>query len=55
MTLVALLAMTTHAWAEETLLVTITASDDFKSGSKTFDNKVTAIKDGVVLLKMIKR
>ena len=41
LTLVALLALTTHAWAEETLLVTIYASDDFKSGSKTFDNKVT--------------
>ena len=42
MTLVALIAVTTGAWADETPLVTINASSDFKSGSKTFDNKVTA-------------
>ena len=46
LTLVALLAMTTGAWADKgTLLVTINSSEntDFKSGSKTFDNvaKVT--------------
>ena len=43
LTLVALLAVTTGAWADETLLLTIENSDDpsFKSGSKTFDDKVT--------------
>ena len=39
LTLVALFAMTTGAWADEgTLLTTINASSDFKSGEKTFDN-----------------
>ena len=42
MTLALLLTAVTGAWAEETPLVTINASSDFKSGSKTFDNKVTA-------------
>ena len=43
MTLVALLAVTTGAWAEETLLLTIESKDykSFTSGSKTFDDKVT--------------
>ena len=43
LTLVALLAVTTGAWADETLLVTIesNANASFKSGSKTFDDKVT--------------
>ena len=43
LTLVALLAVTTGAWADETLLLTIESKDyaDFKSGSKTFDDKVT--------------
>ena len=43
LTLVALLAVTTGAWADETPLLTIENSDDpsFKSGSKTFDDKVT--------------
>ena len=43
LTLVALLAVTTGAWAEETLLLTIESTDyaDFKSGSKTFDEKAT--------------
>ena len=43
LTLVALLAMTTGAWADETLLMTIESKDyaDFTSGSKTFDDKVT--------------
>ena len=42
LTLVALLAMTTGAWADEgTLLTTINASSDFTSGSKTFDNVAT--------------
>ena len=42
-TLVALLAVTTGAWADETPLVTIESKDNtsFKSGSKTFDDKVT--------------
>ena len=40
--LVLLLTAASGAWAEETPLVTINASNDFKSGSKTFDNKVTA-------------
>ena len=42
MTLALLLTAVTGAWADETPLVTINASNDFKSGSKTFDNKVTA-------------
>ena len=42
MTLALLLTAVTGAWAEETPLVTIYASSDFTSGSKTFDNKVTA-------------
>jgi len=43
LTLVALLAVTTGAWADETLLLTIESKDytSFKSGSKTFDDKVT--------------
>ena len=41
MTLALLLTAVTGAWAEETPLVTINASSEFKSGSKTFDNKVT--------------
>ena len=44
LTLVALLAVTTGAWADETLLLTIESKDytDFKDGgSKTFDDKVT--------------
>ena len=43
LTLVALLAVTTGAWADETLLLTIESKDntDFKNGgSKTFDDKV---------------
>ena len=42
MTLALLLTAVTGAWAEETPLVTIYASSDFTSGSKTFDNKVKA-------------
>ena len=43
LTLVALLAVTTGAWADETLLLTIENKDykSFKSGSQTFDDKVT--------------
>lgn len=43
LTLVALLAVTTGAWADETLLLTIENKDNttFYSGSKTFDDKVT--------------
>ena len=43
LTLVALLAVTTGAWADETLLLTIESKDytTFLSGSKTFDDKVT--------------
>lgn len=43
LTLVALLAVTTGAWADETLLLTIESKDytSFTSGSKTFDDKVT--------------
>ena len=43
LTLVALLAVTTGAWADETPLLTIEGIDneDFTSGSKTFDDKVT--------------
>ena len=43
LTLVALLALTTGAWADETLLLTIESKDytTFLSGSKTFDDKVT--------------
>ena len=41
LTLVALLAVTTGAWADETPLLTINASSEFTMGSKTFDNKVT--------------
>ena len=51
LTLVALLAMTTGAWADEgTLLVTINSSEntDFLSGSKTFDNIVTVTFSGTV-------
>ena len=43
MTLVALLAVTTGAWADETPLLTIENKDNtsFKSGSMTFDDMVT--------------
>ena len=42
LTLVALFAMTTGAWADEgELLTTVNASSDFNDGSKTFDNVVT--------------
>ena len=43
LTLVALFAMTAGAWADETPLVTIESKDykTFKSGSMTFDDKVT--------------
>ena len=43
LTLVALLAVTTGAWADETLLLTIVSKDykTFTSGSKSFDDKVT--------------
>ena len=43
LTLVALLAVTTGAWADETPLLTIESTDykSFKSGSMTFDDKVT--------------
>ena len=43
LTLVALLAVTTGAWADETPLLTIEIKDykSFKSGSMTFDDKVT--------------
>ena len=43
LTLVALLAVTTGAWADETLLLTIENKDykSFTSGSMTFDHKVT--------------
>ena len=43
LTLVALLAVTTGAWADETLLLTIENKDykSFTSGSMTFDDKVT--------------
>ena len=46
LTLVALFAMTTGAWADGTLLTTITASADFQSGSKTFDNIATVTLTG---------
>ena len=42
----ALLSMTAGAWADGTLLTTITASADFQSGSKTFDNIATVTLDG---------
>ena len=44
MTLVALFAMTAGAWAQATPLITIESTGEnasFKSGSKTFDDKVT--------------
>ena len=43
LTLVALLAVTTGAWADETLLLTINSRDytSFTDGSMTFDDKVT--------------
>jgi hypothetical protein len=43
LTLVALIAVTTGAWADETPLLTIENKDyvSFTSGSKTFDDKVT--------------
>ena len=51
LTLVALLAVTTGAWADETPLVTIESKDNtsFKSGSKTFDDKVTVTFSNSVL------
>ena len=48
MTLALLLTAVTGAWADETPLVTINASNDFKSGSKTFDNKATVTFSGNV-------
>ena len=50
LTLVALLAVTTGAWADETLLLTIESKDytTFTSGSKTFDEKVTITFSGSV-------
>ena len=47
LTLVALFAISTGAWAEGTLLTTINASSDFTDGSKTFDNIVTVTLYGV--------
>ena len=51
LTLVALLAVTTGAWADETLLLTIESKDytTFTSGSKTFDDKVTVTFSNSVL------
>ena len=51
LTLVALLALTTGAWADETLLLTIESKDytSFTSGSKTFDDKVTVTFSNSVL------
>jgi hypothetical protein len=51
LTLVALLAVTTGAWADETPLVTIENKDNtsFTSGSKTFDDKVTVTFSNSVL------
>ena len=46
-TLALLLTAVTGAWATETPLVTINASSDFTSGSKTFDNIVTVTLDNV--------
>ena len=46
-TLALLLTAVTGAWADETPLVTIYASSDFTSGSKTFDNIVTVTLDDV--------
>ena len=46
MTLALLLTAVTGAWADGTLLTTITASADFQSGSKTFDNIATVTLDG---------
>ncbi len=50
MTLVALLAVTTGAWADETPLLTIESKyySSFKSGSMTFDDKVTVTFSGSV-------
>ena len=50
MTLVALLAVTTGAWAEETPIATILASENstFVSGSKTFADKVKITFSGAV-------
>ena len=47
LTLVALLAMTTGAWADGTLLTTINASSDFTNGTRTFDNIVTVTLEDV--------
>ena len=47
LTLVALFAISTGAWADGTLLTTINASSDFTDGSKTFDNIVTVTLYGV--------
>jgi len=51
LTLVALLAVTTGAWADETLLLTIESKDytSFKSGNMTFDDKVTVTFSNSVL------
>ncbi|MBR6441464.1 MAG: hypothetical protein IKS44_05385 [Bacteroidales bacterium] len=47
--ILALLCLTVvSAWADGTLLTTINASNDFKSGSKTFDNVVTVTFNGSV-------
>ena len=48
LTLVALLAVTTGAWADETPAVTINGSTSFLSGSQTFDDKVTVTFSNVV-------
>ena len=44
--LAALLITSATAWADGTLLTTITASADFQSGSKTFDNIATVTLEG---------
>ena len=44
--LAALFIASATAWADGTLLTTITASADFQSGSKTFDNIATVTLDG---------
>ena len=51
LTLVALLAVTAGAWADETPLVTIENKDykSFKSGSMTFDDKVTITSSGTTV------
>ena len=44
--LAALFIASATAWADGTLLTTITASADFRSGSKTFDNIATVTLEG---------